>query len=85
MPTAYKKMSSHGSIGIPVAMRREMGIEAKDPMEVTLNSKNEIVVRPYLLRCIFCGTQEGVKRYHGKGFCKRCASEITKRLEGRAV
>jgi len=72
-------MSSHGSIGIPVAMRREMGIEAKDPMEITLNSKNEIVIRPYLLRCIFCGTQEGVKHYHGKGFCKSCAIEISKR------
>ena len=31
MSTAYKKMTSHGSISIPVAMRRELGIEPKDP------------------------------------------------------
>lgn len=29
MSTAYKKMTSHGSISIPVAMRRELGIEPK--------------------------------------------------------
>ena len=34
MSTAYKKMTSHGSISIPVAMRRELGIEPKDPMVV---------------------------------------------------
>ena len=84
MQTVYKKLSSHGSIGIPVAMRREMGIEPKDAMEVTVNSKNEIVIRPYVLRCIFCGTQEGVKPYHGKGICKSCGSAILKRTEGGA-
>ena len=34
MSTAYKKMTSHGSISIPVAMRRELGIEPKDPMTI---------------------------------------------------
>lgn len=34
MRTAYKKVSSHGSINIPAAMRRELAIEAKDPMVV---------------------------------------------------
>lgn len=34
MSEAYKKMTSHGSISIPVAMRRELGIEDKDPMIV---------------------------------------------------
>ena len=82
MATVYRKLSSHGSISIPVAMRREMGIAAKDAMEVTVNSKNEIVVRPYVLRCNFCGTQEGVKPYHGKGICKSCGQAILKRLEG---
>ena len=37
MSTAYKKMTSHGSISIPVAMRRELGIEGKDQMIVENN------------------------------------------------
>lgn len=76
MEVAYKKMSSHGSISIPVAMRRAMGIEPKDPMEVTVNSRNEIVIKQYVLRCNFCGTTEDVKSFRGKGVCKICAREI---------
>ena len=54
MSTAYKKMTSHGSISIPVAMRRELGIEPKDPMVVE-EHQGEIRIRPYTLRCNFCG------------------------------
>ena len=41
MSTAYKKMTSHGSISIPVAMRRELGIEPKDPMIESIRVKSE--------------------------------------------
>lgn len=52
MSTAYKKMTSHGSISIPVAMRRELGIEPKDPMIVE-EHQGEIRIKPYTLRCNF--------------------------------
>ena len=55
MSTAYKKMTNHGSISIPVAMRRELGIEPKDPMIVE-EHQGEIRIKPYTLRCNFCGT-----------------------------
>lgn len=60
--TYYKKISSHGSINIPRAMRMEMGMEARDPVEV-IAENNQVVIRPYNLRCIFCGTTENVKNY----------------------
>lgn len=84
MQTVYKKLSSHGSISIPVAMRRAMGIEPKDPMEVTVNEDNEIVIKPYVLRCNFCGETEGVVSIRGKGMCRNCNNEIMKRLEGES-
>ena len=45
MSEAYKKMTSHGSISIPVAMRRELGIEGKDPMIVESNG-GRITISP---------------------------------------
>ncbi len=78
---AYKKMTSHGSISIPVAMRRELGIEPKDPMEVEIH-QGEIRIRPYMLRCNFCSTTENVHRFQGKGICEACAAEIHKKLGG---
>ena len=52
MDTAYKKITSHGSISIPVAMRRELGIEPKDPM-VVKEDGGKIVISPYETRCSF--------------------------------
>lgn len=81
MSKAYKKMSSHGSISIPVAMRRDMGIEAKDPMIVESRG-GKIVISPYILRCSFCGNEEGIKDFHGKGICSDCTKAIWEKLGG---
>lgn len=75
MNTAYKKMTSHGSISIPVAMRRELGIEPKDPMVVE-EHQGEIRIRPYMLRCIFCGVTDRVQEFRGKGVCEACAGRL---------
>lgn len=78
----YKKISRHGSINIPVAMRREMGLQGGDPMEVTLNN-GVVTVKPYAPRCIFCGTNENVvHRLHGKHICAACAVEALETAEG---
>ena len=75
MSRAYKKLTSHGSISIPVAMRRDLGIEPKDPMEVE-EEEGCIVIRPYTPRCIFCGNT-GVKAViSGKGVCEACAEVV---------
>lgn len=74
MSIAYKKMTSHGSISIPVAMRRELGIEGKDPMIVE-NKDGKIIISAYTPRCIFCGTTDDVKQFHGKGICLGCAAK----------
>lgn len=82
MSTAYKKMTSHGSISIPVAMRREMGIEPRDPMVVE-EKEGKIVISPYTLRCIFCGITEGmIYELHGKGICRTCAEKANRKMEG---
>lgn len=80
MNTAYKKMTSHGSISIPVAMRRELGIEPRDPMVV--EHQGEIRIRPYTLRCNFCGVTDGVHEFHGKGICGACAAKAFQKLGG---
>lgn len=78
----YKKISSHGSINIPVAMRREMGIQGGDPMEVSLEG-NIVTVKPYSPRCIFCGTNENVNwMLHGKHVCSYCKEQEPRYVGG---
>ncbi|MCM1161516.1 MAG: AbrB/MazE/SpoVT family DNA-binding domain-containing protein [Roseburia sp.] len=82
MKNNYKKVSSHGSINIPVAMRREIGIQGGDPMEVSLNN-GMVTVKPYTPRCIFCGTNEKVvHKLHGKYICVECAIEALETVGG---
>ena len=81
MNTVYKKMTSHGSVSIPVAMRRELGIEPKDPM-ILEESNGKIVLSPYMLRCIFCKTTEEVHNFYGRGICRTCAKTIVEKIGG---
>lgn len=73
---AYKKVSGHGSINVPIALRRELNIEAGDAMEVEVTPENEIVIRPYRIRCCFCGTDEEVVSFNKKGICQTCKAKI---------
>ena len=77
--TFYKKITSHGSINIPRVLRTEMGLEERDPVEVVAED-NRIVVRPYNLRCIFCGTTENVKNFKNKGICGECRAHLQEEL-----
>ncbi len=81
MSKEYKKMTSHGSISIPVAMRRDLGIEPKDPMVVE-EHQGEIRIRPYRPRCIFCGVTDDVNEFRGKCICGACAAKLLEKTGG---
>lgn len=81
MKNAYKKLTSHGSISIPVAMRREIGLQGGDPMEVSQEGDN-IVIKAYTPRCIFCGNTEKVIKIDGKGICPMCAKKAQLMIKG---
>lgn len=80
MDTAYKKMTNHGSINIPVAMRREIGIDKGEAMTVSRQG-SEIVIRPYIPRCTFCGSDENIKSFYNRPICTSCIREIVNHLQ----
>ena len=59
----------------------ELGIEPKDPM-IVKEHQGEIRIKPYTLRCNFCGTTEDVHEFHGKGICEACATKAFEKLGG---
>ncbi len=81
MNGTYKKMTSHGSISIPVAIRRELGIEPKDPMVVEQDG-GKIIISRYTVRCCFCGETEKVHEINGRGICEKCVGEVAGRIRG---
>lgn len=70
-----KKMTSHGSISVPVDLRRSLGIQNRDPMDV-FEEDGKIILIPHAPRCIFCGADEGVFKVLGKQVCEGCLKQI---------
>ena len=77
----YKKVASHGSINVPVAYRREIGVQPGDGMEIELQDDNSILIKAYQPRCSFCGSKDNVTEYRNRGICPVCRTAIQKLTE----
>lgn len=71
-----RKVDELGRIVIPVELRRNMGIEIKDSMEI-YTEDNSIILKKYEPSCIFCGEAKDIIQFNGKNICQHCIEEIT--------
>lgn len=71
-----RKIDELGRIVLPVELRRKLGIDIHDSMEVYTDDNN-IILRKYEPSCIFCGDARNVFRFSGKNICPNCAKAIT--------
>lgn len=74
-----RKVDELGRIVIPIELRRTMGIEEKDALEIYVDS-DKIILKKYEPACIFCGNAEDVVNYKGKNLCKTCLTELIKQI-----
>ncbi len=77
-----RKLDPLGRIVIPMEIRRTMGIEEKDPLEIFVDC-DRIILRKYepSLACVFCGNITDVSNYKGKNVCKECLSTMSRKAE----
>lgn len=64
-----------GRIVFPIELRRSLGINEKDGIEIFTEGET-IILRKYEPACIFCGNAKGVVDFKGKLVCKNCKKEI---------
>lgn len=74
-----RKVDELGRIVIPIELRRTMGIEEKDALEIYVDN-DKIILKKYEPACIFCGNADEVINYKGKNLCKNCLTELTKEI-----
>ena len=74
-----RKVDELGRIVIPIELRRTMGIEEKDALEIYVDS-DKIILKKYEPACIFCSNAEDVINYKGKNICKSCLTQISKQV-----
>lgn len=77
-----KHVTSHGSVSIPVAVRRELGIRERDAMDLEVDGQGRILLQPHVPRCILCGGEEELAALSGKRICGPCCRKALALLKG---
>ena len=66
-----RKVDELGRIVIPIEMRRTLGVDSHDPVEMCVDGE-DIIIRKYAPGCVLCGNQKEIIEYAGKLVCRDC-------------
>ena len=70
-----RKVDELGRIVLPIELRRTLGIEIRDPLEIYVDGES-IMLKKYQPACIFCAEVRGVESFGGKLLCRDCIRKI---------
>lgn len=66
-----RKVDTLGRVVIPIELRRTLGIDVKDSIEIFVDDEH-IILKKHEPACIFCGQAKEVVDYKGKKICSDC-------------
>ena len=72
-----RKVDELGRVVIPIELRRTLGIQIKDSLEIYTDSE-KIILKKYEPACIFCDSADDVINFKNKNICGECFSEMIK-------
>lgn len=75
-----RKVDELGRVVLPIELRRTLGIDKKDALEIYVDDEH-IILKKYEPACIFCDNAKDVQTYKGKNICKECLAELRKLSE----
>jgi transcriptional pleiotropic regulator of transition state genes len=70
-----RKVDELGRVVIPIELRRTLGIDEKDALEIYVDSE-KIILKKYEPACVFCGNASDMTHFKGKNVCKECAKAM---------
>ena len=70
-----RKLDTLGRVVIPIELRKTMGIDIKDTLEIYTEG-DEIILKKYEPGCVFCGDARNVNLFKGKNICPKCMKEL---------
>ena len=76
-----RKVDELGRIVLPIELRRTLGIDVKDPLEIYVDQE-KIILKKYEPTCVFCGNAGDNKLFHGKNVCHECATAMLETVSG---
>lgn len=70
-----RRIDELGRIVLPKEIRRTLGIDEKDPLEIFVE-EDRIVLTRYNEICTFCGSEKDLKKFKGKNVCAKCVKSL---------
>lgn len=72
-----RKVDELGRVVIPIELRRTLGIEEKDALEIYVD-QDRIILRKYepSCACVFCGNADNITKFKGRNVCSACLQEM---------
>ena len=74
-----RKVDELGRIVLPIELRRTLGIEEKDRIEIFVDGESNIL-RKYQPACIYCDNAKDIINYKGKNICPDCIRAMNEKL-----
>jgi len=74
-----RKVDELGRVVIPIELRRTLGIEEKDALEIYVDGE-KIILKKYEPACIFCGNADDIRHFRGKNICRECSATINQQV-----
>lgn len=71
-----RKVDELGRIVIPIELRRNLGIDEKDSLEIYVED-DHIMLKKYSPACAFCSNVSGITVFKNKNICLNCLNELT--------
>lgn len=72
-----RKIDETGRIVLPKDFRRRLGLEPNTDAVELFADGDQIIIRKYTTRCIFCGSVEDNVEFCGQRVCKDCSSRLS--------
>ena len=70
-----RKVDQLGRVVLPIELRRTLGINLQDPLEIYVDGE-QIIFKKYEPACIFCGDARNIKHFNGKNVCANCIADL---------
>ena len=70
-----RRIDELGRVVLPVELRRSMGIEVRDSIEIFVEG-DSIILKKFSQSCIFCGSDKNITPFREKNICAKCLAEL---------
>lgn len=72
-----RKLDELGRVVLPVELRRKLGIDVKDALELKVDG-GYVILQKYKPKCLFCKSTENLADKKGKRICQNCLDSLKK-------